>query len=298
MTMLQNIRLLLPWTLLSASLLSAGGLSEYREFQLDSDLDGLAKQAGVNPAEAKIVHEYPAVIQELSWRGESHDSVQEILFSFYNGELFRMVVDYDRSNTEGLTAKDVIEALSATYGTAAHPSAEITVPAVYGGDETVDVMARWEDESWSFNLVRFKYETTFALVALSKRLHAQALVAVDEAVRRERLEAPQREREPKTKRSASSKKKRGSRINQASYRKPACSGLSITCAASDDRPFQDEVNYDESSGSGKCAFEVSGRYMVESLLDKPASDTGSTRQDCRDPGWRPHLFRRQSADGH
>ena len=194
MTMLQNILLLLPWTLLTASLLSAGDLSQYREFQLDSDLDGLAMQAGVNPAEAKTIHEHPAVIQELSWRGKSDDSVKEILFSFYNGQLFRMVVDYNRSNTEGLTAKDIIDALSATYGRAVDASVEITVPAVHGGDETVDVIARWQDASWSFNLVRFKYETTFALVALSKELHAQALVAVDEAVRRERLEAPQRER--------------------------------------------------------------------------------------------------------
>lgn len=193
--MRKNIRLLLPWTLLTASLLSAGGLSQYREFQLDSDLEGLATQAGVNPAEAKTVHEFPAVIQELSWRGKSDDSVKGILFSFYNGELFRMVVDYDRYNTEGLTAKDMIDALSATYGTAADPSAKITVPSVQGGDQTVDVLARWEDASWSFNLVQFKYETTFALVALSKGLHAEALVAVDEAARRERLEAPQRERE-------------------------------------------------------------------------------------------------------
>ena len=195
MTMLPKFTLLLPWILLTTSLLGAGDLSQYREFQLDSHLVGLAEQAGKTAAEAKTVHEQPAVIQELSWRGEPDDSVKGILFSFYNGELFRMVVDYDRYNTEGLTAKDMIDALSAAYGTAGHPSAEITVPSVQGGDETVDVMARWEDATWSFNLVRFRYETTFALVALSKGLNEQALVAVDEAVRQERLDAPQRERE-------------------------------------------------------------------------------------------------------
>lgn len=195
MTMLPKFTLLLPWILLTASLSGAGGLSQYREFQLDSQLVGLAEQAGKTPTDAKTIHEQPAVIQELSWRGEPNDSVKGILFSFYNGELFRMVVDYDRYNTEGLTAKDMIDALSAAYGTAGHPSAEITVPSVQGGDETVDVMARWEDATWSFNLVRFRYETTFALVALSKGLNEQALVAVDEAVRQERLDAPQRERE-------------------------------------------------------------------------------------------------------
>ena len=82
-----------------------------------------------------------------------------------------MIVDYDRDNTAGLTAQDLIEAISSTYGAAVDPSAEITVPSIYGSDETVKVMARWEDANWSFNLVRFKYETSFALVAFSKRLH-------------------------------------------------------------------------------------------------------------------------------
>lgn len=172
--------------------LSAGDLSTYRDFQLDSDLHALAKQAGMTPAEAKVIHQRPAEIQELSWRVEPADSVKGIRFSFYNGELFRMAVDYDRSNTEGLTAQDVIEAISATYGSAVDPSAEITTASIYGGDESVKVIARWEDSKWSFNLVRFKYEPSFTLIAFSKRLRAEAQAAIDEAVRLDRLEAPQR----------------------------------------------------------------------------------------------------------
>jgi hypothetical protein len=172
--------------------LSAGDLSMYREFRLDSDLNALAKQAGMTPAEAKVIHQRPAEIQQLSWRAESGDSVRGIAFRFLNGELFSMIVDYDRDNTAGLTARDMIEAISATYGTALESSAEITVPSIYGGDETVKVIARWEDASWSFNLVRFKYETSFALVALSKRLSGEARTAIDEAVRLDRQEAPQR----------------------------------------------------------------------------------------------------------
>jgi hypothetical protein len=72
------------------------------------------------------------------------------------------------------------------------PSAEITVPSIYGGDESVKVIARWEDSKWSFNLVRFKYEPSFTLIAFSKQLHVEARAAIDEAVRLDRLEAPQR----------------------------------------------------------------------------------------------------------
>lgn len=86
----------------------------------------------------------------------------------------------------------MIEAISATYGAAVNASTEITVPSVYGNDETLKVIARWEDANWSFNLVRFQYETSFAPVAFSKRLH-------DEAVRLDRQEALQRALESREK---------------------------------------------------------------------------------------------------
>jgi hypothetical protein len=179
--------------LLWASSLYAGDLSKYRDFQLDSDLLGVSGQAGMKPADAKVIHQRPAAIQELSWRAEPGDSVKGIVFGFYNGELFRMVAAYDRYNTEGLTAHDMIEAISATYGEAADPAAEIMLPSMYDDSEMVKVLARWEDANWSFNLVRSKYEPSFTLFAFSKRLAAEARVATNEAVRLDRLEAPQRE---------------------------------------------------------------------------------------------------------
>lgn len=192
MTKTRPFALVVSGMLLCGLSLSAGDLSKYRKFQLDSDLNALAKQAGMAPAEAKVIHQRPAEIQQLSWRAESGDSVKGIAFRFYNGALFSMIVDYDRDNTAGLTAQDMIEAISATYGTAVESPAEITVSSIYGGDETVKAIARWEDASWSFNLVRFKYETSFSLVALSKRLYGEARTAIDEAVRLDRQEAPQR----------------------------------------------------------------------------------------------------------
>lgn len=188
---------LLSFTVLLGSFLTpslrATDLSRYREFELEANLATVAKQAGMKLGEAKVVHQRPAVIQELAWEAGPLDSVNGIVFSFLNGELFRLVVDYDPYKTDGLTVKDMIEALSVNYGTAADPLAEITVPSGYGGEETVKVIARWEDSQWSFNLVRFKYEPSFALVALSKRLQAEARASVDEADRLDRIEAPQRE---------------------------------------------------------------------------------------------------------
>ena len=186
----------LSWVALSS--LSAGDLSRYRNFQLDADLLAVVKQAGMEPADAKLIHQRPALIQELSWRprhplGLDADSVKDVVFSFYNGELFRMVVNYDRYTTEGLTAGDLIEAISATYGTALNPAAEIILPSIYDENESVKVMARWEDSKFSFNLVRSSHDARFVLVVLSKRLDVLARAAVVEGIRLDKEGAPQRE---------------------------------------------------------------------------------------------------------
>jgi len=92
-----------------------------------------------------------------------------------------------------LTAEDLIEAISATYGKADKAATEIILPSSYGDNETLKVLARWENLEYSFNLVRFSNQPSFTLVALSKRLDALARTAVIEAVRLDAQEAPQRE---------------------------------------------------------------------------------------------------------
>jgi hypothetical protein len=146
----------------------------------------------VEIGDAKVIHERPAVIQELSWRAEPTDSVEEILFTFHNGDVSRMVVDYNRFNTKGLTSEDMVRAISEVYGDAARPSAEIMLSSIYNRSESTAVIARWEDPEWSLNLVRSKYKPTFTFVAISKRLDTAARSAIEEAVRLERLEAPQK----------------------------------------------------------------------------------------------------------
>ncbi len=42
--------------------------SKYRTFRFGTNLPPVAKQAGANPSEVKIIHRRPALIQELEWR--------------------------------------------------------------------------------------------------------------------------------------------------------------------------------------------------------------------------------------
>jgi hypothetical protein len=104
-----------------------------------------------------------------------------------------MVVSYDRGRTDGLTATDLIHAISEEYGPATTPSAELLLSTVYDDNESVKILAFWEDAQWSFNLVQSKYQAAFFLVALSKQRSGLAKSAVAESRRLDREEAPQRE---------------------------------------------------------------------------------------------------------
>src|SRR5690349_17055084 len=44
------------------------GLSQYRNFALGSDVASVAALASVDPADAKTIHQRPAVLQDLEWR--------------------------------------------------------------------------------------------------------------------------------------------------------------------------------------------------------------------------------------
>src|SRR5437879_622370 len=185
-------------TALTISSATAGDLSSYRAFQLGMDLHAVEKQAEMKTSEAKMIHQRPAVIQDLEWRprrfpgpAPESDPVKDVLFSFYNGKLFRIIVNYDRYKTEGMTADDMIDAISATYGLAARPAVEILFPSAYS--EKVKVIARWEDAEYSLNLVRSPYQPSFALFAVSKPLDTLAQSAAIEAKRLDEQEAPQRE---------------------------------------------------------------------------------------------------------
>jgi len=187
--------------MLPVTTVCAQDLSKYRDFQLGMDLTTVAKQAGMEQAQAKSIHERPAVIQELEWRPgislgsqPSTDPVKGILFGFYNNQLYRIVINYEQDNTEGLTDQDLIESISAQYGEPAMPAATIISSSssqAYGDSEKV--IARWENPEYSLNLFRFFYKSSYGMVVFSKRLNTLAQTAIAESIRLNDLEAPQRE---------------------------------------------------------------------------------------------------------
>lgn len=183
----------------------AADLSTYRGMQFGMSLSSAATQAGTSPTEARTVHHRPALIQEMDYRYGSLsaaltqvDPIRDAACWFFNGDLYRIVVTYDRFKIEGMTAEDLVQGVSAIYGTATRPSVEIAYHSTYG--EMAPVIARWEDSQYEYNLVRSGDQTSFALILYSKRLDALAQAAISEAARLDALEAPQRELEQQRKR--------------------------------------------------------------------------------------------------
>jgi hypothetical protein len=217
--------ILFSWTLLSNSGLLAADLSSYRHFKLGMNLRDAQTMAQTNPSQTRVIHRRPALIEQFEWRPPympanfaDRDSVKDVLLSFYNNELFRMVVNYDRYRTEGLTTADMIDAISATYGTAVTPDTEVLFPSAYS--EKVKVIARWENAEYSFNLVRSPYQPGFALIGFSKRLDSLAQTADAEATRLDEVEAPQREAEQQRKAAdaVSAKQDKARLANKPSFR--------------------------------------------------------------------------------
>jgi hypothetical protein len=180
----------------------AQDLSKYRDFQFGMNLDAVAKQVQMKSSDAKTRHDRPAVIQTLEWNQVGYSesapknaSVRSIRFDFYNGELSKMVVTYNPVETNGLTAADIIDAISATYGPATTPgdSVSVSVSDSTSYEDQEKVLARWDNELYSYNLYRSSYGSTFGLVAFSKMLDLMARNAGSEADRLDKLEAPAKE---------------------------------------------------------------------------------------------------------
>jgi hypothetical protein len=179
-------------------------LSQYRNFALGSDVASVSALAGIDPAEAKTIHRRPAVLQDLEWRpsrwvpgssASSVDPVEQILFSFYNDQLFRVVVDYGHERTEGMTAADMIEGISAVYGAPLPRSSRLAGRAASRLEtESGSLVARWGDSEYRAVLYQTSsYGAAYRLMVTDVHLDDLARKAGTQAGQLDDQEAPARE---------------------------------------------------------------------------------------------------------
>jgi hypothetical protein len=208
MKMLRSSILCFAVVLVAAPLLRAQDLSKYRNFTIGMNLNRVLERTDQKMADVKMIHGRPALIQELAWwppnlPGASYqaDAVEQILLSFYNGELYRISVAYDRTSTEGLTAEDLVKSISAKYGPATNLMLELDSAKIESYDARQRTLASWENAQYSFNLVRSSFTDGLGLTIYSKRVNAAAELATVQAVELEKQEAPKREAERQKKQS-------------------------------------------------------------------------------------------------
>jgi hypothetical protein len=138
------------------------------------------------------VNWWPPNLPGTSFRS---DTVEQILLSFYNGELYKISVTYDQNSTEGLTADDMVKSISAKYGPPTNVVLEIDSVKSDPYDAEQKPVAYWEDAQYSFRLVRSSFTDHLGLIIYSKRVNAEAELAIAEAVKLEKQEGPKREAE-------------------------------------------------------------------------------------------------------
>ena len=181
----------------------AQDFGRYREFELGSAVAAISTLTGVAGSELKAIHQRPVVIQELTWRprygarqpvAPDTESVDEMVFDFYDDRLFRVTVAYDRKQTEGLIDADMIEAISAVYGSPLIPTVSRRRQPPTLGDDAGAPIAEWGNADNSVRLHRLSsYGTTFRLVLTAESVAPLARTAAARAVALDAREAPQRE---------------------------------------------------------------------------------------------------------
>jgi hypothetical protein len=143
------------------------------------------------------------LLEELTWRPkygarraatEDTESVEQVVFAFLDDRLFQVTVDYDRQETEGLSDADMIDAISAIYGSRFDAVPARTRRAASADDDGGTPLAQWGSIDNSIVLYRLpSYVPRFRMVLTSEPSAALARIAAARALVLDAREAPGRE---------------------------------------------------------------------------------------------------------
>ena len=200
MKVFQKSAATLTLIVLSSSLIGAQDLTKYRNFSMGASLASISKLVDTRLNEVSVTHQAPVLIQELIWwpvasSGSSRkpESIEQVKFSFCDNELYKIVATYDETPTKGMTADDMVQAISTTYGI---PTRSTDDPSgasrlSYAGADVQ--VAVWENAESSVVLSHSPVSSAFQLTLLSKPRNAKAEAGIAEDVKQETESAPQKE---------------------------------------------------------------------------------------------------------
>lgn len=200
MLSLHKLGIAIACTLFFGSLGAAQDPTGYRDFEFGMSVSAVAEHAQLEAAGARTIHTAPNLIQTLQWDSPGYfsssadaDPVRSIRFNFYDNQLFKIVATYGRRETEGMTADDLIDAISRVYGPPDRPNETVVITTSSGYEDRQAVVAEWARGDSVFDLYLSSFGGEFGLVGYSERLDALAATSTREAKRLDALAAPQRE---------------------------------------------------------------------------------------------------------
>ena len=194
---------------LCGTALAAQSFDSYREFELGSDVAAVSIVTGTAASDLKVIHQRPALIQELTWRPKyalrrpalpDMQSVEQIVFAFRENRLFRVTVDYDQAQTKGMVDADMVEAVSVIYGAPLLPSGTRTPTGVSVYGDPATLVAQWGSADDSVKLFRSSsYGTRFRMIVTAEPVSGLASRDAAQALVLDASEAPEREAARQTK---------------------------------------------------------------------------------------------------
>jgi hypothetical protein len=179
-------------------------LSRYRNVSLGDALSVVVQRLDIAAADVKVISANPALVQEVSWRPHRFisgstvraDPLGELVLTFHHGRLVRIVANYDRDRTAGLTEDDFRELFSGVYGLALLPSATPAAAAASASGAYTErrTLSSWQDAETSVTLWQEQYPRRVGLTITSLSDDHDLRMSLIEAARLDAQSAPDRER--------------------------------------------------------------------------------------------------------
>jgi hypothetical protein len=152
MAVLHRLGILVFCIFLIAPVLAGQDLARYRNFEFGATTAAILKETKSEPSNLKTLYTTPERVQTLQWTRQEYfslqsvdakDPVRAIRFDFYDDRLFRIVVRYDNRLLEGMTADDLIEAISETYGSTSTSEETVVISSYTTYIDEQKVLASW-----------------------------------------------------------------------------------------------------------------------------------------------------------
>jgi hypothetical protein len=194
-------------TVVSAAVLAVQAVSaapvysRYRGVSLGDTVTAAVASLNMTASDVAVVHVRPSLIQQLTWRPNQFfagrtskpDAVAEMVLTFHQGRLARVVATYDRDRTEGLTNGDLKASFTTLYGSSMLVP---TTTATRGGSASSDqpeIIGQWGDGETLVVLSRDVYPPRIKLTVSSVATNRQMQDAMASSLRLDALEAPTRD---------------------------------------------------------------------------------------------------------